>query len=232
MKMNIDIDVGIDDVSNSIINELNSSRANHVIKAAEELMRSSSGDQFLNLYTALANQLNCEWDPEVPDSVTDARLELVQAAQDIIDREELLQENLAAEEEEEEEEEDETDHEDQDVRRIRHQIEARAKSAGENLELNDEGILALSGYRVGRTAGLPTSERRDCIRAAFSSRLPRTHEDDKYGQPNSYERKQHLISVMHFLVRRAEHRRDTYGHDMSRAIREWNQDLAWIRDYL
>ena len=229
MKMNIDIDVGIDDVSNSIINELNSSKAKHVIKAAEELMRSSSGDQFLNLYTALANQLNCEWDPEVPDSVTDARRELVQAAQEIIDQEELLQENLAAEEEEEV---DDTDHEDQDVRRIRHQIEARARSAGGNLELNEEGILALSGYRVGRTAGLPTSERRDCIRAAFSSRLPRMHGDDKYGQPNSYERKQHLINVMHFLVKSAEHRRDTYGHDMSRAIREWNQDLAWIRDYL
>ena len=92
MKLNVEADVGIEDISRAIITELNSSEADEVTGAADELLDSSAGNQFVRIYDALAHQLHCEWDPEIPGCVTEARLELVKAAQEIINSEASLQE--------------------------------------------------------------------------------------------------------------------------------------------
>ena len=69
------------------------------------------------------------------------------------------------------------------------------------------------------------------MRAAFSAQLPRALSRETYGDPQSVQRKQHLQSVLRFLVSSAEKRQEQLGHDMSRAISEWSQDLGWIRDF-
>ena len=232
MKLNVEAEVGIEDISRAIITELNSSEADEVTGAADELLDSSAGNQFVRIYDALAHQLHCEWDPEIPGCVTEARLELVRAAQEIINSEASLQEIFEIQDEEAETDAEEDENEFSDVERIQRRIERRLGNSRGRSQLNEEGILSLSGYSVGNRSGLTTGERRDCIRAAFSVQLPRTLSRETYGGPQSEQRKQHLQSVLRFLVSNAERRQEQLGHDMSRAISEWSQDLGWIRDFI
>ncbi len=100
----------------------------------------------------------------------------------------------------------------------------------DGLPLPAQGVLKEMGYRVGKN-GLSLTERREILRRTFQVQLvaPLSAPSDyiaEWGERCSYARFVKMENVLGGLAANAERKTKA---DMSEAIRNWNQDQAWLR---
>ncbi|TFH93696.1 hypothetical protein ELS82_01165 [Vibrio ouci] len=90
------------------------------------------------------------------------------------------------------------------------------------------GMLSAVGYCVGIN-GLGLKQRQELLSNVYSKRLPFV-DSRKYvaewGMPRSSERLRKLAEAIAAFVRNAKRKKN----NMSVAIREWEQDLAWLKE--
>ena len=90
--------------------------------------------------------------------------------------------------------------------------------------------LWLCGYRVGKTRGMPTAERREFLDTYFRNKLPAVverHHGNDYGDPGSEVRLRKIANVIATNCRNAKRRNsDSYRY----AIADWETDLRYLKD--
>ena len=106
--------------------------------------------------------------------------------------------------------------------------EGRGGRSGPDFDHKYSGLY-LCGYRVGKTGGMPTAERREFLGAFFRNDLPdvveRYHDRD-YGDPGSETRLRKMANVIATHCRNFKRRdRDAYRY----AIADWEADLQYLR---
>jgi hypothetical protein len=87
----------------------------------------------------------------------------------------------------------------------------------------DESPLKKLGYTVGRTHGLPPSERRAILRNAYVGTLKRVHSDEymrDWGQPRTRRRLWRIAYHLAWLARSKRHNRS-----FDTAVDHWVSDL-------
>ena len=101
--------------------------------------------------------------------------------------------------------------------------EIERRSAG----LDDKGLLALMGYRVGHREGIAEERRRVVLAFVHRYPLPRVR-DGRYmagwGEPGSERRRKRIEGVLEWFLR--QHRGERL---LSRACAEWAADLEFGR---
>lgn len=109
---------------------------------------------------------------------------------------------------------------------------AEPKSGGSGsspIFANEVSGLRLCGYRVGRSQGLPATERKKLLDYFFKQPLPpvvRQVHGDAYAAPGSEERLQKMANVIAALCRLKKlHAPDRYAD----AIADWEADLEYLR---
>lgn len=93
----------------------------------------------------------------------------------------------------------------------------------------DESPLARLGYGVGRK-GPPTHRRRELLRTAYTSDLPRVQSVqymEKWGIPRSSERLYQIATHLASMCRNFKGRSDS---DYGAAVRDYENDLAWLKE--
>ncbi|MCB1884751.1 MAG: hypothetical protein KDG89_12280 [Geminicoccaceae bacterium] len=98
----------------------------------------------------------------------------------------------------------------------------------------EQGLLSNLGYRVGRTRGLPAEERHEILdivcREALPRILPKGHLAE-WGEPETVQRILKTANCLAAFCRNAKRRDERSGRDSNaQAIREWEHDLAWLKD--
>lgn len=91
----------------------------------------------------------------------------------------------------------------------------------------DHSPLAYVGYKVGKTSGLPTHERRRRLRACFQIEIPDQLADkyEAWGAPVTSGR----FSAMHQHIKMlADMRRKRRNFEV--AVSHWDEDEAWFRE--
>lgn len=78
-------------------------------------------------------------------------------------------------------------------------------------DMAEESPLHLCGYSVNQTENLTTNERHEILRYLIDSKI--------LSKPD-------IISYLNFFIRRNGKR-----ENMQEAVRRWNQDVEWVRDY-
>lgn len=100
----------------------------------------------------------------------------------------------------------------------------------EEVDWKNQGLLALSGYRVGRTKGEPRDRRRRILNFLFLKDDLRDVSDAEYaaewGHPMSSTRLRKLAESLAAFTRNAKRRNDA---NMEQAIEEWEEDLDYLR---
>jgi hypothetical protein len=92
-------------------------------------------------------------------------------------------------------------------------------------------MLSLLGYHVGETQRLHPSIRESILEYTFEYHLPPVDDVayfNEWDEPRSSRRLLKLANTLASLTRNAK-RRDSWG--LSRAIREWEQDLNFLYDH-
>ncbi len=92
------------------------------------------------------------------------------------------------------------------------------------------GMLKLLGYHVGETQPLHPSSRESILEYAFEHHLPPVGDAiyfHEWGEPRSSRRLRKLANTLASLTRNAK-KRDPWS--LSRAIREWEQDLMFLHE--
>ncbi len=86
--------------------------------------------------------------------------------------------------------------------------------------------LALMGYRVGKTHGLPVRDRRVILDFAFDgvlpTALPKAYRD-AWGSPGSRARWNRILGHLNSLADLRESR-----PQYEAAVRDWREDAAWF----
>lgn len=92
---------------------------------------------------------------------------------------------------------------------------------------SDSGLLSSIGYHVGKTHNLTPQLRRDALLRAYRMPLSRIRvaNASEWGSAESPDR---LAKIAHCLASFARLRRRSINQ-IDRAVREWNEDLAWLR---
>jgi hypothetical protein len=93
------------------------------------------------------------------------------------------------------------------------------------------GMLNLLGYHVGETQPLHPSIRESILEYIFEYHLPPIPDVayfHEWGEPRSSGRLRKLANTLASLTRNAK-RRDPWS--LSRAIREWEQDLMFLHEH-
>lgn len=101
--------------------------------------------------------------------------------------------------------------------------EIERRSAG----LDDKGLLALMGYRVGHRDGVAEERRRAVLAFVHRYPLPRVRADaymERWGEPGTERRRRRIESILRWSVDR--HRGDPL---LGRACAEWAADLEFVR---
>ena len=91
-----------------------------------------------------------------------------------------------------------------------------------------QGMLSLLGYHVGETQPLHPSIRESILEYTFEHHLPPVGDRayfNEWGEPRNSRRLRKLANTLASLTRNAK-RRDSWR--LSRAIREWEQDLTFL----
>lgn len=91
-----------------------------------------------------------------------------------------------------------------------------------------EGLLSYCGYKVGAN-GLPESQRRQILDKIFLQPLPYMKDSlylSEWGEPNTYKRLKKLAESIAAFTRNAKRRKK---RDLSKAIQEWESDLAYLK---
>lgn len=92
-----------------------------------------------------------------------------------------------------------------------------------------QGLLSASGYRVGKTNGLPEQERRKILNYIFLKDSLEDIDDAEYrmewGDPKSSERLRKLANVVATLANNASRKRGDFSH----AIWDWHSDLMYLK---
>lgn len=78
-------------------------------------------------------------------------------------------------------------------------------------ELADESILHMCGYSVNQTDNLSSAERHSILQYLIDSKV---------------SNKPEIIEYLNFFIRRNGKRQN-----MEEAVRRWNEDLRWVREY-
>lgn len=107
-------------------------------------------------------------------------------------------------------------------------IHAGTKSASAVFE-NEVSGLGLFGYKVGKTQGWSQSKRQKFLSDFIELELPQIVSQrfgDKYGRPRSAKRLLAVANLIASLTRNAKRRN---AHSMRYAIRDWEDDLAFLR---
>ena len=92
----------------------------------------------------------------------------------------------------------------------------------------ERGVLSFLGYRVGYS-GISKRKRHNILIYAFNGQLPSVVSSEymeEWGKPKSGKRLKKMADAVATFARnaqRSEHR------DMSEAVRQWVEDLAWLR---
>ena len=249
MKIELEVDVELGEVLAQLVESLESKSGEKSTAAASEIIESTLPEFLVEMHKALIDQESWNWNPAMPAEISEAREALVQAAGEILEREEIIEELKAEEEEEEEEEEDEDEDEDEDeesavdatadhfnidYQQIAKSIENRI-SETELGELNERSLLKIAGYTVGKTNGLPPDRRRGILKAVMHMRsnvVRSQAERARFGSPNSEQRKMYIINLLKFNIGTRTKTQERYGHDFQQAIDDWKDDLAWINKQL
>ena len=91
-----------------------------------------------------------------------------------------------------------------------------------------KGVLSFLGYHVGRK-GLPSDKRRSILDYAYNGRLPRVNSEEymeEWDAPRTGPRLHKTANCLAALTRNAKKKT---GRDMSQAIEEWEEDLAYLK---
>ncbi len=93
----------------------------------------------------------------------------------------------------------------------------------------DHSPIAYVGYKVGRTSGLPTWDRRRRLKICFKTAIPAelATKYAEWGRPASYRR---YVAMSRHLRMLADMRRHRRNYEI--AVTEWEQDETWFRDEL
>ncbi|WP_131810521.1 hypothetical protein [Mycolicibacter sinensis] len=94
----------------------------------------------------------------------------------------------------------------------------------------DPGVLKQMGYRVGRN-GLGPARRRSILEKVYAAKLVATSTHPaahirEWGEPNTRARAEKIERCLAGFIANARHK----GADMSEAIGDWEDDLAWLRN--
>ena len=95
-------------------------------------------------------------------------------------------------------------------------------------EWNDESILKLLGYSVGK-AGPPATKRHAALEACFvlhSTAIPRVQRES-WGTQGTRHRVRRIRSMIEFFLMLAERKSH---RDLREACRDWRDDLRWISE--
>lgn len=95
----------------------------------------------------------------------------------------------------------------------------------------DDSPLSRIGYRVGKTKGLPESERRRLLRELLlkeSGARELAGFEDEFGRPKSHRRLYAIAERLAAFARNARRRSD---RNYEVAIAEWESDLAYLKKY-
>ncbi|ELF6478975.1 hypothetical protein RAX56_002038 [Vibrio fluvialis] len=91
------------------------------------------------------------------------------------------------------------------------------------------GMLSAVGYSVGMINGLGIKQRQELLSHVYSQVLPLVDSRQyvaEWGEPSSSKRLKKMAETIAALVRNAKRKKN----DMSVAIFEWEQDLAWLKE--
>jgi hypothetical protein len=105
---------------------------------------------------------------------------------------------------------------------------ARSRRSQPDVNWRAESPLHALGYCVGRN-GLPATERRAILRAAFMEQLPQVGDIQymaEWGNPNTAERLKKMANTLASNCRNQKKKENR----SEEAIRDWESDLAWLRD--
>jgi hypothetical protein len=97
----------------------------------------------------------------------------------------------------------------------------------DKFEFAEESPLKKMGYVVGRTHGLPQSERRSILERAFNGKLPPTVSPDymaTWGLPSTWLRLRRMARLIAWL---GTTHQTMPGHET--AVDHWEADLDWLR---
>lgn len=101
--------------------------------------------------------------------------------------------------------------------------EIERRSAG----LDDKGLLALMGYRVGHREGMAEERRRAVLAFVHQYPLPSVRDGRytaRWGEPGSECRRERIMRILEWFLRR--HRGEPL---LGRACAEWAADLEFVR---
>jgi hypothetical protein len=93
--------------------------------------------------------------------------------------------------------------------------------------LDDKGLLALLGYRVGHREGMAEERRRAVLTFVHQYPLPRVRDARymaRWGEPGSECRRKQIEGVLEWFLR--QHRGEPL---LARACAEWAADLEFVR---
>lgn len=109
--------------------------------------------------------------------------------------------------------------------------ETRRRNAPDfgDIDWEEQGLLRLSGYRVGKTRGRPQDQRRRILNFVFLEDDLRDVDDPQYaaqwGLPMTSDRLLKLAETIAAFTRNAKRNR----YDMSEAISDWENDLDYLK---
>ncbi|NDJ91787.1 hypothetical protein [Mycolicibacter kumamotonensis] len=97
--------------------------------------------------------------------------------------------------------------------------------------LASPGVLKQMGYQVGRNGDGP-SRRRRILESVYEAKLTASSADERdyilqWGPPASRARARKMERALAGFLRNAKHK----NADMSEAIADWEEDLAWLRQH-
>lgn len=95
---------------------------------------------------------------------------------------------------------------------------------------DDEGILAMMGYRVGKHNGVPEKMRRAILERVVSGPLPPIANLallQEWGDDNSEKRLARIATrICFFVVKNASFNSENYDQ----ALTEWRNDMDWLKE--
>jgi hypothetical protein len=92
----------------------------------------------------------------------------------------------------------------------------------------ERGVLSFLGYRVGRS-GISKRKRHSVLVYAFNGRLPSVGSADymsEWAKPKSGKRLKKMADSLASFARNGQ---SNERQDMSKAVRQWIEDLAWLK---
>jgi hypothetical protein len=95
-----------------------------------------------------------------------------------------------------------------------------------DFEADAFGVLAQTGYRVGRTRGEPEAVRRRTLARLFQDEIAYVSSAGEWGSHGGARRLKKLAYTIAALTRNAKRR----GPQMAQAVAEWEADLEYLHD--